>query len=125
MWFIEAQNRYKQLQEKNTKTLDDKEKSERQAVLDELQTEISLLDALRDKPLQVIIDFLFDNFPPKHRKKATKPKIIDGRQKDTLITLSALYHPDKINEKEHGLKYKVLCLEIVMRINQRLARCKL
>ena len=125
MWFIEAQNRYKQLQEKNTKTLDDKEKSERQGVLDELQTEISLLDALRDKPLQVIIDFLFDNFPPKHRKKATKPKIIDGRQKDTLITLSALYHPDKINEKEHGLKYKVLCLEIVKRINQRLARCKL
>ena len=125
MWFIEAQNRYKQLQEKNTKTLDDKEKSERQAVLDELQTEISLLDALSDKQLQEVIDFLFDNFPPRHREKATKPKIIDGKEKKTLITLSALYHPDKINEKEHGLKYKVLCKEIVKRINQRLGHCKL
>ena len=124
VWFLEAQRRYQKLQEKVTKTIDDKEKKEKQCYLDELKTELELLDGLEGESLESFIDFVFTQFPPKHRKKAVKPVIKDGQEKKTLITLSALYHPDKVNEKEHGQKYKVLCEEIVKRINKRLGRYK-
>ena len=122
-WFKDANERYKKLQAKRTQSLDDNSLKEKQQILDELKEELKKLDEGKNLGLRLFIDFLFKNFPPKHRKKAVKPIVFVGKEKKVCTALSALYHPDKIKE-EHGQKYKVLCEEIVKRINQRLANYK-
>ena len=122
-WFIEANDRFQKLQAKKTMALDDKAMRDKEEVLDELKEEIKKLDENKILPLKPFIDFLFNNFPPKHRKKAVKPTVLAGKEKKACIALSALYHPDKIKD-EHGQKYKVLCEEIVKRINQKLSEYK-
>ena len=122
-WYKEANERYQRLQAKMTKTLDDKAMREKEEVIEELKDEIKKLDDSNGLSLRSFIDFLFEHFPPQHRKKVIKPTVMTGKEKQTCIKLSALYHPDKVKD-EHGQKYKVLCEEIVKRINNRLTAYK-
>ena len=90
------------------------------AILAELEKEglTKKLDDSKTLSLPKFIDFLFDNFPVKHRI-VEKPIIVPGNEKRACIHLASLYHPDRVREM-YGSKYKVLCGEITKRINARL-----
>ena len=74
--------------------------------------------------LPELIEFLYNNFPVKHRKNVKRPELKDPsnrvEKRRVCNILASLYHPDKIQVNEHGLKYKVLCEEITKVINGRL-----
>ena len=103
---------------------DEKVKQTRGPILEELKEEIKKLDDCKGLPLAEFIDFLFENFPIKHKKVANKPKVVPGGEKKACIILSALYHPDKVKVATHGEKYKVMCEEIVKRVNFKLGGYK-
>ena len=71
-----------------------------------------------------LIEFLYNNFPVKHKKNCKRPELKDPsnrvEKRRVCFILASLYHPDKIQVNEHGLKYKVLCEEITKVINGRL-----
>ena len=121
---VEAQKRYRDLQEKMTKSHDAEASEGKQIYLDQLKTELNLLERRKDECLESFVDFLFEEFPPKHKKRAVKPEVLGGDYNKVLITLSAFYHPDKVDAEVHGMKYKVLCEEIVKVINLKLGQYK-
>ena len=89
-------------------------------ILELLSNEIKLLEDSTDLSLGELIEFLFQNFPPKHKQKSKKPEMRNpGERKRAYYILCSLYHPDKVDASHHGQKYKVLCEEISKRINQR------
>ena len=115
---------YQELRSKKDKEIDEVVQKERGPILEELMSELELLQSSEDLGLTKFIDFLFDNFPVKHKKVAKKPEVVQGCEKKACIMLSALYHPDKVNVETHGDKYKVLCEEISKKINKRLGCMK-
>ena len=87
--------------------------------MDELSDDLKKLEESKKLDLSKFIDFLLKTFPIKHKKNFKWPKVVPGNERKVCILLSALYHPDEVKEEEHGLKYKVLCEEIVKHINER------
>ena len=73
--------------------------------------------------LDEFVNFLFENFPPKHKKNAKKPDVASmhdpAKKKKVYITLCSYYHPDKIDESKFGLKYKVMCEEVAKVVNEQ------
>ena len=116
LWYKEATELLEFMKHKD----DGKSKAE---IVESLSAEIKMLDDAANLSLRELIDFLFKNFPPKHKQNPKKPELkesSDARQKKkAYYVLSSYYHPDKVDTKQHGLKYKVLCEEIAKRINQR------
>ena len=99
------------------------DKRSKAEIVELLSNEIKLLEDSADLSLGELIEFLFQNFPPKHKQNPKKPKMRDsrnhGERKRAYYILCSLYHPDKVDASHHGQKYKVLCEEISKRINQR------
>ena len=124
LWFNEALGLYHELRSKKDKEIEEVVHKERGPVLEELKTELELLESSESFGLTKFIDFLFENFPIKHKKVSKKPEVVQGCEKKACIMLSALYHPDKVNVETHGEKYKVLCEEISKKINKRLGCMK-
>ena len=128
-WFLEAQTLYQQLRIKLDKVDEEKVQSSRAKVMEELQTEMKQLKGAKNLLLDEFVNFLFENFPPKHKKNAQKPKVEDmcdpTKKKKVYITLCSYYHPDKIDATKFGTKYKVLCEEIAKVVNERYgSNCK-
>ena len=115
-WYKEALEVLEKIKHKD----DEKPKAE---IVDLLSEEMKLLDDSADLSLGELIEFLFKNFPPKHKQNPKKPEMKDPtntkQKKRAYYILCSLYHPDKVDRTEHGVKYKVLCEEISKRINQR------
>ena len=101
------------------------EKRDLKEAMDELEKDgtIKKLNDASTLSLTQFVDFLFNNFPAKHKKKVEKPKVEPGKEKKVCIQLNNIYHPDKVKEM-YGQKYKVLCEEITKRINERLGQYK-
>ena len=124
LWFNEALTLYQELRSKKDKEIDEVVQKERGPILEELKNELELLQSSEAIGLAKFIDFLFENFPIKHKKVVKKPEVVEGCEKKACIMLSALYHPDKVNMETHGEKYKVMCEEISKKINKRLGCMK-
>ena len=122
-WFTEAQDLYRQLRIKLNQEDDEKVQSSRSQVMEELQPELKKLEEAKNLMLDEFVEFLFENFPPKHKKNAKKPKVEDlhdnAKKKKVYITLCSYYHPDKVDSTKFGMKYKVLCEEIAKVVNER------
>ena len=80
------------------------------------------------------IKHLYVNYPPKI-SSWVKPGEEDMKKWDSLVIRSkeykklvlkvlAFYHPDKVDEKEHGKKWKILCEEITKMLNLHFERTK-
>merc|ERR1719188_116965 len=124
LWFNEALGLYHELRSKKDKEIEEVVQKERGPLLEELKTEMELLESSEGFGLTKFIDFLFEKFPIKHKKVVKKPEVVRGCEKKACIMLSALYHPDKVNMETHGEKYKVMCEEISKKINRRLGYMK-
>ena len=122
-WFTEAQDLYQQLRSKLDQEDDEEVRSSRSQVMEELQPELKKLEEAKNLMLDEFVEFLFENFPPKHKKNAKKPKVEDlhdnAKKKKVYITLCSYYHPDKVDSTKFGMKYKVLCEEIAKVVNER------
>ena len=98
-WFLEAQNLYHQLRVKLDKVDEEKVQSSRAEVMKELQPEMKKLAEAKNMLLDEFVNFLFENFPPKHKKNAKKPDVASmhdpAKKKKVYITLCSYYHPDK------------------------------
>ena len=122
-WFMEAQDLYQQLRVKLDKVDEEKVQSSRAQVMKELESEMKKLAEAKHMMLDEFVNFLFENFPPKHKKNAKKPTVENmhdpTKKKKVYITLCSYYHPDKIDESKFGLKYKVMCEEVAKVVNER------
>ena len=118
-WYREAQSCYQVLIEK----LDKSEENNKDEIREELAGQIKLLDRSAKLSFSELINFLFENFPPKHKPNVERPKMKDvnnpGQKKRAYYILCSYYHPDKIDANTHGMTYKVLCEEISKRVNER------
>ena len=118
-WYQEAQKCYQVL----IKKLDKSEEDRKDEIREELAGKIKLLDRSANLSFSELINFLFENFPPKHKPNAKRPEMKDannqGQKKKAYFILVSYYHPDKIDANKHGMIYKVLCEEISKRINER------
>ena len=117
--YKEAQTCYQGLVDK----LDKSDEENKDEIRVELADKIKLLDRSAKMAFSDLINFLFENFPPKHKPNAKKPEIKDannaGQKKRAYFILCSFYHPDKIDANIHGMIYKVMCEEISKRINER------
>jgi len=120
-WFMEATVLYQELK-KTGQREEDSSKKEKGAILEELREQLNKLDQGTKLSLGAFVTYLFENFPVQHKVNVVKPSLQAGKEKKTLIKLAALYHPDKIDEAVYGDNYKVLCEEIVKRINDRIQK---
>ena len=82
----------------------------RDQIMKELLPELKMLDGAADQSFQKFIKFLFKTFPPKHRENAKKsqvevPNNADEKRRAYFI-LCSFYHPNKVDVKKHGMKYK-------------------
>ena len=122
-WFLEAQALYQDLRVKLDKVDEEKVQSSRAQVMEELKPEMKKLAEAKNMMLDEFVNFLFENFPPKHKKNAKKPSVENmhdpSKKKKVYITLCSYYHPDKIDESKFGLKYKVMCEEVAKVVNER------
>ena len=98
-WFTEAQDLYQKLRAKLDKEDEAEVQNSRAQVMKELETEMTKLNGAKNLLLDEFVNFLFENFPPKHKKNAKKPKVEDlndtAKKKKVYITLCSYYHPDK------------------------------
>jgi len=66
---------------------------------------------------------IYKEFPPKRKDQELKGKkqktVPHDEVKKRLQKAILHYHPDKQDEKEHGMKWKVLCEEITKLFTRR------
>ena len=116
-WYKEAETLYYKL---NIEIESSKSKED---PLNELGDELSLLDSAESLYDEGFLQFVFKNFHPKHKNNVKMPEIGPGKLlKKTFTKVATFYHPDKINVEIHGVKYKVLCEEIVKRVFSRFSK---
>ena len=122
-WFLEAQDLYQHLRVKLDKVDEEKVQNSRAEIMEKLKPEMEKLAEAKNMLLDEFVNFLFENFPPKHKKNAKKPSVENmhdpAKKKKIYITLCSYYHPDKIDESKFGLKYKVMCEEVAKVVNER------
>ena len=123
LWFNEAKLLFQRLKQEE---LDNEPKLDKTSILIELQEEIGSLDEASEDTDEEFMEFILEEFPPKHKGTVATPQTGSDRAKikKAYIKLSIWYHPDKVNVDEFGLKYKVLCEEIAKRVNSRYERMK-
>ena len=89
-------------------------------IFQELSNELSdLTTAAENLPTKELILHIFDKYPPKStsaKLKIPTKEDLDGLEEPNLRKfiqkMLLYYHPDKVDESEHGGKWKVLCNEI-------------
>ena len=111
--YLEAQSLYQDLRRKEDRKVKEEEEEGRKTrdqFMEELVPELKMLDSASGLSFQELIEFLFNNFPPKHKENVKKPKVNNaGEKRKAYYTLCTYYHPDKVDATKYGMKYKVLC----------------
>ena len=129
--YKEAQTLYMDLRRKEDQKVEEEEEEGRKSrdqFMKELLPELRMLDSVGGMSFQELIEFLFENFPPKHKENAKKPEVKDpnnsGEKRRAYFLLCTHYHPDKVDANKYGMKYKILCEEISKRINEKCGAMK-
>jgi hypothetical protein len=98
---------------------------DKNALKDEIKNEMKQLENAANMSDESFMKFLFDTFPPKHKDNYKRLEINAANPKKKIfIRLSSYYHPDKVDTSIYSEAYKVLCEEILKRINARFAKMK-
>ena len=74
-WFLEAQDLYQHLRVKLDKVDEEKVQNSRAEIMEKLKPEMEKLAEAKNMLLDEFVNFLFENFPPKHKKNAKKPSV--------------------------------------------------
>ena len=123
--YQEAKALYEGLRKEDKKVKKEEEdgRTFRAQFMKELVPELTKLDSVGDLSFQEMSGFLFKTFPPKHRENAKEPEVKDQSNADekrrAYFILCSYYHPNKVDVKKFGMKYKILCEEISKRINEK------
>ena len=101
---------------------------------------VELSDELRDigrhkTRAADLIKYVYNNFPPKNPswQKPSNEEMEKWHEMDTdskdykklLVKALSVYHPDKVDENVHGMKWKVLCEEITKMLTNHYEGTKL
>lgn len=120
-WYKDCTTALKKYQDE-ARQRDEKEKQKaRAAFLAELTEELADIGKYKTRAVD-LIKYVYINYPPKN-PSWQKPSADDMKKwqemesdskdyKKLLIKALSVYHPDKVDEKVHGMKWKVLCEEI-------------
>ena len=120
-WFMKATATLQRLQKEN-QDKEDAKPPQKSECLKGLEAEQKLLEQHKGDTDEAFVAFLFDRFPPIHREnyKSLKPKPRPGiNWKKEYQKLLFLYHPDKVDVGQHGMKHHVLCEEITKALSSR------
>lgn len=120
-WYKDCTAALKRFQDE-ARARDEQEKQKaRTRFMEELSDELDDLKAHKSDAV-TFIKYIYANYPPKlpSWKKPSDDEMEEWESLDTgskdykKILTKALfyYHPDKVDEKRHGMKWKVLCEEI-------------
>ncbi|XP_052812133.1 uncharacterized protein LOC128239523 isoform X2 [Mya arenaria] len=123
-WFQEATTSLAEYQSETVQAEEERKAAEKKEVLKTLEKEIKLLDSKVDVSHDEFLKFVYNKFPPKDKsKKLVLPKQTESDRltkiKKTLQKAVVHYHPDSIDEKLEGQKWKVLSEEITKCLTRR------
>ena len=132
-WYKDCTAALKRYQDE-ARARDEREKQNaRAAFMEALSNELDDLKAHKSAAI-TFIKHIYDNYPPKvpSWKKPSDNEIKDWESLDTdskdykkLLTKALFfYHPDKVDEMLHGMKWKVLCEEITKMLTYHYERTK-
>lgn len=132
-WYKDCTEALKRYQDE-ARERDEREKQKSRAkFIDELSDELKDLKAHKSQAIP-FIKHIFLNYPPRlpSWKKASEEEMqkwesFDTNSKDykkLLVKTLSVYHPDKVDEKQHGMKWKVLCEEITKMLTFHYERTK-
>ena len=125
-WYRDCTTALKRYQDE-ARARDEQEKQKARAVfMEALSEELKDLKAQKSKVIP-FIKHLYLNYPPKIASWK-KPSDLEMKKweslesgskecKKILIKALSVYHPDKVDEKLYGMKWKVLCEEITKMLN--------
>ncbi|WAQ94627.1 hypothetical protein MAR_007098 [Mya arenaria] len=120
----EATTSLAEYQSETVQAEEERKAAEKKEVLKTLEKEIKLLDSKVDVSHDEFLKFVYNKFPPKDKsKKLVLPKQTESDRltkiKKTLQKAVVHYHPDSIDEKLEGQKWKVLSEEITKCLTRR------
>lgn len=120
-WYKDCTAALKRYQDEARERDEQEKQKARAKFMEELSTELEDLRSRKSSAIS-FIKHLYLNYPPKTPswKKPSddemkKWKSMDKKSKDykkVLTKALGVYHPDKVDEKVYGMKWKVLCEEI-------------
>ncbi|XP_060065099.1 uncharacterized protein LOC132545430 [Ylistrum balloti] len=130
-WFKEASAIVKKYQDEKVAEEDAEWKKQREEIKKEMTEQLEDLKKADKKGDLELLAYIYKNFPPKNPLykdsfvMPSDPSEIDLAKKKKWYQQAVVnYHPDRANEKENGLQWKVLTEEITKIINCRYNRQK-
>ncbi|KAH3716913.1 hypothetical protein DPMN_059646 [Dreissena polymorpha] len=116
-WYIEATQVLAKYQSETVQAEETRQNIEKAEILKELTGEMKQLKELENKDNTEFLTFIYKTFPPKKENQClvlptSKDDDWRNKMKKSMQTAVIHYHPDSVDEKMHGKKWKVLCEEI-------------
>ena len=133
-WYRDCIRTLKKYQDEARQRDDEEQQKARAAFLEELSEELADIESYKGRAAD-LIKHVYSNYPPKH-PSWQKPSDEDMSKwgemesgsrdyKKLLLKALGFYHPDKVDENIHGMKWKVLCQEITKMLNHHFEETKL
>lgn len=94
-----------------------KKNQEREKTIKLLKKELEELNKHTEDATD-LLKFVYERFPPKNPEHVLAAGYKENMKK-ALCKAIQHYHPDRINVKDHGIKWKVLCEEITKRLTNK------
>jgi hypothetical protein len=118
-WYQELKERIQHFRDVNYEADLKKKEINADVYLQELETELQEMKEAAQKSWQSLLRHLYQKHPPKHFPEYSAPAEPFDDASASKVILGAIrhYHPDKIDEKVHGMKWKVHCEEAVKYLN--------
>ena len=133
-WYKDCTTALKKYQDEARQRDDEEKWKARAAYLEELSGELTDIRGYKARAVD-LIKHVYTNYPPKSpswqkpseedMKKWGKLESDSRDYKKLLIKALSVYHPDKVDENVHGMKWKVLCGEITKMLNSHYEGTKL
>ena len=124
-WYKECISAIQRYQEEVRQRDDEEKRKIRAKYLDELKDELEDIKKNNTSAI-ALIKHVYSNYPPKsanwekpsdeEMKKWETLQLGTKEYKKLLVKALAIFHPDKVNDDEHGIKWKVLSEEITKMI---------
>ena len=133
-WYKDCTTTLKKYQDEARLRDEQEQQKARAAFLEELSDELADIGSHQSRAVD-LIKYVYSNYPPK-QPSWQKPSDEDMEKweelesdsrdyKKLLIRALGFYHPDKVDEKIHGMKWKILCGEITKMLNDHYEGTKL
>lgn len=116
-WYKECATGLAEIQKDSVLEEEKRKDEERQKIIKLLKKELEELNQ-HTQDSNKLLKFVYKRFPPKNPEHVLAEGY-ENKMKKSLCKAIQHYHPDKINVKEYGIKWKVLCEEITKRLTNK------